>query len=138
MDLIVGTFIHGIGNYEAMQNDEELPFGRRISQFIIADSCSSQAFRSLRMVTMAARKVFNDALSAVKYKAQAEAHESVSAAVVASKVVVHQGSMIDKGYTPKYSRMNPTFNTDKPQSFQNPNFLENSSQILKEPNHFSQ
>ena len=40
-------------------------------------------------------------------------------------------------HTPKYSNMNPTFNTDKTKSFQTPNALENSSQNLKEPNHFS-
>ena len=33
--------------------------------------------------------------------------------------------------------MNPTCNTDKTQSFQTPNALENISQSLKEPNHFS-
>ena len=46
--------------------------------------------------------------------------------------------MIKQGSTPNYSKMNPTYNTDKPQSFQTSNTLENSSQILKEPNHFSQ
>ena len=67
--LIVGTFIRGLGNYDAMRNDKELPFGRIIAQFIIADSGSSQSFRSFRLETRAARKVFNDALSADKYKA---------------------------------------------------------------------
>ena len=85
--LIVGSIIHGLRNYEVIQNDKELPFGRRIAQFIISDSGSAQAFRSFRVATRAARKVFYDALSAAKCKSQAEAHEAVAAAVAESKIV---------------------------------------------------
>ena len=121
-----------------MWNDKELSFGRRISQFIISDSGSAQAFRSFRVATRAEIKLFNDAFIASKCKAQAEAREAVLPAVAASKLVSDEGSMIKIGSTPKYSKMNPTYYTDKPQSFQTPNALENSSQNLKEPNHFSQ
>ena len=136
--LIFGTFIHGIENYEAMRNDKELPFGRRISQFIIDDSGSAQAFRYFIVATSPARKVFDDALSSAKCKAKAESHETVAAVVDASKLVADQGSMINQGYTKKDSKTNPTCNTDKPQPFQNPNVIENNSQSLKEPNNFSQ
>ena len=98
-----------------MRNDEELTFGIIIYQFIIADSDFSQAFRSFRVATRSARKLFDDDLSAAKCKDQAEGHEAVSAAVAASKLVVNQGSMIKLGSTPKDSKMNPTCNTDKPQ-----------------------
>ena len=98
-----------------MLNDEELPFGRRIAQFIISDSGSAQAFRSFRVTTRAARKAFNDYLSAAKCKTQDESHEAVAAAVVASKLVADQGSMIDQGSNPEYSKINPTCNTDKTQ-----------------------
>ena len=135
--LIVGTFIHGLGNYEAMRNDKEIPFGRRTAQFIIADSGSALEFRYLRLATMTARKVFDSALSAAKYKAHTKSHESVADTVAASKLVSDEGSMIKIGSTPKYSKMNPTYYTDKPQSFQTPNALENSSQRLKGKNHFS-
>ena len=134
----VGTFIHGLGNYNAMQNDKEPPFGRRIAQFIIADSGYAQPFRSFRVETRSARKVFDDALRAAKCKAQAESHETVAAAVASSKLVADQGSMIEQGSTIKDYKMNPTCNTDKPQSFQTPNALENISQNLKEPNNFIQ
>ena len=77
-------------------------------------------------------------MSAAKCKSQAEAHEVVAAAVAASKLVADMGSMIKIGSTTKDSKMNPTCNTDKPQSFQTPNALENISQKFKEPNHFSQ
>ena len=42
LDLIVETFIHGLGNYEAIRNYQEPPFGIIIAQFIIADSGSAQ------------------------------------------------------------------------------------------------
>ena len=86
---------------------------------------------------MEARKVFDDALSAAKYKAHTKSHESVADTVAASKLVSDQVSMIQLGSTPKDSKMNPTCNTDNPQSFQTPNSLENISQKFKEPNHFS-
>ena len=90
------------------------------------------------MTTRTARKLVNDALSAAKCKAQDEAHEAVAAAVTESTLVADQGSMIKIGYTPKNSKMNPTCDTEKPQSVQTPNSLENSSQNVKEPNQFSQ
>ena len=120
-----------------MRNEEEIPFGRGIAQSIIFDSGSAQAFRSFIVATREARKVSGDALSAAKCKVKAESHEDFSAAVSVSKLFAYQGSIIKKGSTPKYSKMNTTFNTDKPQSFQTPNVLENSSQILKEPNRSS-
>ena len=75
-----------------MRNDKEIPFVRRIAQFIIADSGSAQAFRSFRVATTPERKVFDDYLSAAKCKAQAESHEAIAAAVAASKLVADQGS----------------------------------------------
>ena len=108
--IIVGTFIHGLGNYDAMLNDKEIHFGRRIAQFIISDSGYSQVFRSFIVATREARKVFDDTLSVAKCKAQAEVHDSVATAGSASKSVADQGYMLEQGYTPKDSRMNPTFN----------------------------
>ena len=77
-----------------MRNDKELPFGRRINQFIIADSGSAQAFRSFRVAKRAERKLFDDTLSGYKFKAQSEAHKDAHAALVASKLVADQGSII--------------------------------------------
>ena len=90
------------------------------------------------MATRAARKLFDDSLSAAKCKSQAEAHAAVSAEVAVSKVVADQGSMIKLCSNPKDYKMNTTCNTDKRLSFQTPNALENISQNLKVPNHFSQ
>ena len=70
-----------------MLNDEELPFGIIIAQFIIADSGSAQSFKYFRVATRSARKVFDDAFGAAKCKSQAESHEAVDATVEASKLV---------------------------------------------------
>ena len=67
------------------------------------------------MATRAARKLFDDSLSAAKCKSQAEAHEYVAAAVAASKLVSGQVSIIKQGSTPKDYKINSTCNTDKPQ-----------------------
>ena len=67
------------------------------------------------MATRAARKLFDDALSAAKCKDQAEAYEAVASAAAASKLVADQGFMIELGSTQKYSRINPNCNNDKPQ-----------------------
>ena len=64
-----------------MRNYEELPFGRRIPQFIIANSGYAQEFRSFGVATRAERKVFDYALSAAKFKSHSEAHEAVASAV---------------------------------------------------------
>ena len=120
-----------------MRNDKEFPFGIIISQFIISDSGSAQVFRSFRVATRSERKVFDDYLIVAKCKSQAEAHEAVAAAVAASKLVSDQVSIIELGSISKYSKTNTTCITDKTQSFQTPNTLENSSQNLKEPNNFS-
>ena len=90
------------------------------------------------MATRTERKVFDDALSAAKCKAQADAHEAVASAVASSTLFADKSSMIAQGSTRKDSKLNSTCNTNKTQSFQTPNELENSSQNLKEPNHFSQ
>mmetsp|Transcript_46338 Transcript_46338/g.69923 ORF Transcript_46338/g.69923 Transcript_46338/m.69923 type:complete len:1184 (+) Transcript_46338:1551-5102(+) len=84
--LIVGTFIHGLGNYEAMRLDDDLPFGRKISQYASNDPGTARAFHTFEAAAYSARKVFDDALSSAKLKAQAEAHAAVAAAVAASKL----------------------------------------------------
>ena len=76
------------------------------------------------MSTRALRKLSYDDFSADKCKDQAESHEDVAAEFAASKLFADQGSMIKQGATPKGSKMNPTYNTNKPQSFQTANSLE--------------
>ena len=94
LTLIVGIFIHGLGNYERMRNDKEIPFCIITAQFIIADSGSAQSFRSFRVGKRVAKKLSDDALSEAKCKAQDESYEAIAAAAAASKLVADKGYMI--------------------------------------------
>jgi len=89
--LLVGTFVHGFGNYEAMKNDEELPFSKLIGSWASKDIGASQAAKSFVISTMVARKVFDEALESSKAKAQLEAHAAVAAAVAATKKAQAEG-----------------------------------------------
>ena len=82
--LIVGTFVHGLGNYEAMQNDEGLPFSFRIRKFSASDEACVAAQRQFQAAAAAARGVFDNALEAAKTKSQLEVQAAVAAAAAAS------------------------------------------------------
>lgn len=90
--LIVGTFVHGFGNYEAMRNDEELPFAKLMGTHATKDMGCADAGRFFVVATMVARKVFDDALESSKAKAQLEAHAAVAAAVAATKKAHAEGA----------------------------------------------
>jgi hypothetical protein len=82
--LIVGTFVHGLGNYKAMRADLELPFSERIRKD--TSLSSSVAHDTFVAATNAARKVFDDALEAGRIKAELEVQAAVAAAAkMASK-----------------------------------------------------
>lgn len=89
--LIVGTFIHGLGNYESMRNDEDLPFGSTIRRHSEVDKSSTGAFLCFDSASRAARKVFDKALDSAKSKAQAEQHAVVAAVVAAKKQAEKEG-----------------------------------------------
>jgi len=89
--LLVGTFVHGFGNYEAMKSDEELPFSKLIEAWGSKDVGALQATKSFAISTMVARKVFDEALESSKAKAQLEAHAAVAAAVAATKKAQAEG-----------------------------------------------
>jgi len=83
--LLVGSFIHGFGNYEAMRNDEDLPFKGNIRQQAIANEACAAAQGCFVAAGKAARKVFDTALGSAKSKAQEEVHAAVAAVYAASK-----------------------------------------------------
>lgn len=95
LGLIIGTFVHGLGNYEAMKTDDRLPFGRKIDRYARGDEGTSQAFTCFEIAAKAARKVFDDALDEAKAKAQAQAHAAVAAAVAASKLAEEGGKELE-------------------------------------------
>ena len=83
--LLVGSFIHGFGNYEAMRNDDDLPFKHKIQQQATVNEACAVAHVSFVAAAKAARGVFDDALESTKSKAQQEVNAAVAAAT-ASKV----------------------------------------------------
>jgi hypothetical protein len=82
--LLIGTFVHGLGNYEVMQNDYALPFSVKIRKFAESDEACGAAQLGFYHATAATRKVFDDALESAKAKAQAEVHAAVAAAAAES------------------------------------------------------
>ena len=44
LGLVIGTFVHGLGNYDTMQRDNDLPYNKKIRQYAAADLESSQAY----------------------------------------------------------------------------------------------
>ena len=82
--LLIGTFVHGLGNYEAMRNDEELPFARRIRSFISSDPGSALAHICFHQATKTAKSVYVDALKTSKRNQQIESHEAVAAVIAAA------------------------------------------------------
>lgn len=82
--LLIGTFVHGLGNYEAMRNDEELPFADNINIYAETDDASCSAMRSFQAAATAGRKVFDDALESARTKAAIEVQAAVAAAAAAA------------------------------------------------------
>ena len=78
--LLIGSFVHGLGNYEAMLHDDTLPFAFKIRRFSKKDVACIAAQEKFTKTTEAARKVFDDALEATKLKAQEEVQAAVARA----------------------------------------------------------
>jgi superfamily II DNA or RNA helicase len=95
--LIVGTFVHGLSNYESLRRDKSLPFGEKISQFCKRDPSSKQATQRFRSTAEATRKVFEDALEAGRIKAELEVQAAVAAAAKAALQREEDAALLRKG-----------------------------------------
>jgi len=60
--LIIGSFIHGLGNYKSMQVDEDLPFGFKISQHAVVDKFSFQAYQNFDSAAKAVHKLYKKSI----------------------------------------------------------------------------
>jgi hypothetical protein len=78
--LLIGTFVHGLGNHDAMLNDAALPFSFRINKFAKADEACIAAQKLFDDATVAARKVFDESLEAFDLKEQKRNLAIISAA----------------------------------------------------------
>ncbi|KAL3787638.1 hypothetical protein HJC23_011786 [Cyclotella cryptica] len=84
--LVLGTFIHGLGNYEAMRHDEDLPFISRIKYYVSeCNPSEAESHRRFEQAAAAARTVFDTALDTLKRKFQEQTTAAVAAVVAANK-----------------------------------------------------
>ncbi len=97
ISLLVGSFIHGLGNYEAMRNDFELSFLERIACVSQSDAASIDAAEIFRTASSAAIGVFDDALEAARIKAELEVQAAVAAAAKAASKREEDAALLRKG-----------------------------------------
>ena len=97
--LVVGTFLHGLGNYDSMLNDGHLPFGFKISQYVKNNTLSVDAQKRFESATVTAKNVFDAALEASKIKAQKEVQKAVAAAAAASQKREKDAALLREGGT---------------------------------------
>jgi hypothetical protein len=95
--LLIGTFVHGLGNYEAMLNDETLPFADNIRRYVIRDKLCVEAYSGFLDAAVAARQVCDDALEASKFKARKEVQAAVAAAAAASTKIEKEAVALREG-----------------------------------------
>lgn len=85
LGLLMGTFLHGLGNYEAMRNDDELPFSNKIKSYVMCNDSEAEAYRHFEVASDAAKYVFDSALVTMKAKFKEQTHAAVAAVFAATK-----------------------------------------------------
>lgn len=82
--LLIGVFVHGLGNYQAIGSDEDLPFVHNNKDYAESDEACWSAYAAFQAGAAASRRVFDDALESVKEKAALEIQAAVAAAAAAA------------------------------------------------------
>lgn len=95
--LLIGTFIHGLGSYDAMKSDSDLPFAFKIKKTTASSIACRTACETFRRATTAARRVFEDALEAGRIKAELEVQAAVAAAAKAAQKREADAEVLRKG-----------------------------------------
>jgi len=85
LGLVIGTFFHGLGNYEAMRNDENLPFANKIKSYVMCNSAEAESYRRFELAADATKHVFDTALVTMKRKFQEQTHAAVAAVFAATR-----------------------------------------------------
>ncbi|CAJ1952232.1 unnamed protein product [Cylindrotheca closterium] len=78
--LLIGTFVHGLGNYDSMLSDSSLPFGFRIKKYAKIDEACVAAQKRFEDATDAARQVFDESLEAFDLREEKKNLAIISAA----------------------------------------------------------
>jgi hypothetical protein len=95
--LLVGTFVHGLSNYESIRRDRSLPFGEKISLYCQRDMSCNVATQRFRATADATRFVFDEALEAGRIKAELEVQAAVAAAAKAALQREEDAALLRKG-----------------------------------------
>ncbi|KAL7580211.1 hypothetical protein ACA910_012958 [Epithemia clementina (nom. ined.)] len=95
--LILGTFIHGLGNYRAMGFDPDLCFPGKIKYFSESYTACKMGMNNFNIACKAARKIFDDALEAGRMKAELEVQAAVAAAAKAAKEREEDAAVLREG-----------------------------------------
>ena len=96
--LILGTFFHGLGNYEAIRQDAELGFAVKMRNYANLNGADKSAHMKFAAAASATKLVFDDALSSLKIRFQEQ-----TAMVVAA---VHKAGSGDDTYSAKTQQLN--------------------------------
>ena len=78
LGLLIGTFFHGLGNYEDMKNDDELPFSNKIKSYVRCNHTEAESYHHFEVAADAAKHVFDTALVTMKRKFQEQTHAAVA------------------------------------------------------------
>ena len=95
--LILGTFIHGLGNYRSMGHDPDLCFPGKIKSFSASFGACKTGVQNFNTACKAARTIFDDALEAGRMKAELEVQAAVAAAAKAAKEREEDAAVLREG-----------------------------------------
>lgn len=95
--LILGTFIHGLGNYKSIGSDSDLCFSRKMKTSFDSYGAYRSGVENFNLACKAARKVFDDALEAGRIKAEHEVQAAVAAAAKAAKEREEDAAVLREG-----------------------------------------
>mmetsp|Transcript_36172 Transcript_36172/g.86986 ORF Transcript_36172/g.86986 Transcript_36172/m.86986 type:complete len:2449 (-) Transcript_36172:61-7407(-) len=95
--LLIGSFVHGLGNYEAMMHDNSLPFVKKLENYAKSDPLATDAQANFLKVTKTAAKVCDDAFDNSKFKAQREIQKAVAAAAAAKEKIEEDAAALRTG-----------------------------------------
>ena len=84
ISLVIGSFVHGLGSYQAMRDDEDLPFFHNTRLYAESDTACWSANVAFQAAATASRKVFDNALESAKVTAALEIQAAVAAAASAA------------------------------------------------------
>jgi hypothetical protein len=95
--LVIGSFVHGLGNYEAMRSALDLPFADMIFKAAKKERGCAAAAQVFLSAAEATRRVFDDALESARIKAELEVQTAVAAALKASSKREEDAAVLRKG-----------------------------------------